>query len=86
METIARLPCDVKEFLLEQACIVGISSIYSCKALWYAELDPRRPDHSMKKTEAVQLYKAIVSVLRRALECCLEPAPVFRDPDWWFTG
>jgi formamidopyrimidine-DNA glycosylase len=31
-------------------------------------------------------YKAIVSVLHRALECCLHPAPDFRDPEWWFQG
>jgi len=33
-----------------------------------------------------KLHKAIVSVLRRALECCLDPAPDFRDPQWWFQG
>jgi formamidopyrimidine-DNA glycosylase len=33
-----------------------------------------------------RLHKAIVSVLARALECCLHPAPDFRDPEWWFQG
>jgi formamidopyrimidine-DNA glycosylase len=27
-----------------------------------------------------------VSVLSRALECCLHPAPNFRDSEWWFQG
>jgi formamidopyrimidine-DNA glycosylase len=76
----------LKEFLLDQARIAEIGNIYSCEALWYAELDPRRAAHSLSETEAVKLYKAIVSVLRRALECCLAPAPVFRDPHWWFRG
>jgi formamidopyrimidine-DNA glycosylase len=76
----------VKEFLLDQARVAGIGNIYSCEALWHAALDPRRAARSLSETEAVKLHKAIVSVLRRALECCLEPAPVFRDPDWWFQG
>ena len=33
-----------------------------------------------------RLHKAIVSVLRRALECCLHPAPDFRDAQWRFQG
>jgi len=76
----------VKEFLLDQARIAGIGNIYSCEALWHAGLDPRRLAHSLNGREARKLHKAIVSVLRRALECCLDPAPAFRDPQWWFQG
>jgi formamidopyrimidine-DNA glycosylase len=76
----------VKEFLLDQTRIAGIGNIYSCEALWHAALDPRRPAKSLNAKEAEKLHKAIVSVLRRALECCLDPAPVFRDPQWWFQG
>jgi formamidopyrimidine-DNA glycosylase len=35
---------------------------------------------------ALRLHKGIVDVLQRALECCLNPAPDFRDPKWWFQG
>lgn len=76
----------VKAFLLDQTRIAGIGNIYSCEALWHAGLNPKRPAHSLNGKEAARLHKAIVSVLRRALECCLEPAPVFRDPEWWFQG
>ncbi|HTQ95828.1 MAG TPA: bifunctional DNA-formamidopyrimidine glycosylase/DNA-(apurinic or apyrimidinic site) lyase [Candidatus Acidoferrum sp.] len=76
----------VKEFLLNQACIAGIGNIYSCEALWHAALNPMRAANSLTAKESAKLYKAIVSVLQRALECCLEPAPKFRDPDWWFQG
>jgi formamidopyrimidine-DNA glycosylase len=76
----------VKEFLLDQTRVAGIGNIYSCEALWCAGLDPRRAAHSLNRQEATKLHKAIVSVLRRALECCLDPAPVFRDPQWWFQG
>ena len=33
-----------------------------------------------------RLHKAVVSVLKRALECCRNPSPDFRDPEWWFAG
>ena len=76
----------VKEFLLDQTRVAGIGNIYSCEALWHAGLDPLRAANSLNGKESAKLYKAIVSVLKRALECCLEPAPVFRDPQWWFQG
>ena len=76
----------VKEFLLDQARVAGIGNIYSCEALWHARLDPRRAAHSLSGRESARLHKAIVSVLRRALECCLDPAPDFRNPEWWFQG
>ena len=76
----------LKEFLLDQSKIAGIGNIYSAEALWHARLDPRRPANSLSRTDSAKLHKAIVSVLRRALECCLDPAPDFRDPQWWFQG
>jgi len=76
----------LKQFLLNQTRVAGIGNIYSCEALWHAKLDPRRHGKSLSWKEAAKLHKAIVSVLRRALECCLHPAPVFRDPNWWFQG
>jgi formamidopyrimidine-DNA glycosylase len=77
---------SLKEFLLDQGRIAGIGNIYSSEALWYARLDPRRAANSLGAKEVAKLHKAIVSVLGRALECCLHPAPVFRDPEWWFQG
>ena len=76
----------LKEFLLDQKSVAGLGNIYSCESLWRARLDPRRRANSLNSQEALRLHKAIVSVLRRALECCLHPAPDFRDPQWWFQG
>ena len=76
----------LKEFLLDQTHVAGIGNIYSCESMWHAKIDPRRRAYSLSKKEAAKLHKAIVSVLRRALECCLHPAPDFRDPKWWFQG
>jgi formamidopyrimidine-DNA glycosylase len=76
----------LKDFLLDQARVAGIGNIYSCESLWHARLDPRRRANTLNPGEARRLHKAIVSVLARALECCLHPAPDFRDPEWWFQG
>lgn len=76
----------IKALLLDQTRVAGIGNIYSCEALWHARLDPRRIAHSLDGKESARLHKAIVSVLQRALECCLDPAPDFRDPEWWFAG
>jgi formamidopyrimidine-DNA glycosylase len=76
----------LKDFLLDQSRIAGIGNIYSCESLWHARLDPHRRANTLQPQEARRLHKAIVSVLARALECCLHPAPDFRDPEWWFQG
>jgi formamidopyrimidine-DNA glycosylase len=76
----------LKEFLLDQSRVAGIGNIYSCESLWHAKLNPLRRANSLTTPEARRLHKAIVSVLARALECCLHPPPDFRDANWWFQG
>jgi formamidopyrimidine-DNA glycosylase len=76
----------LKEFLLDQSRIAGVGNIYSCEALWHSKISPFRLANSLKPAEARALYRAIVSVLRRALHLCLNPAPDFRDSEWWFQG
>jgi formamidopyrimidine-DNA glycosylase len=76
----------LKLFLLDQGKVAGIGNIYSAEAMWRARVDPRRPADELAPAEARRLHKAIVDVLRRALECCLHPAPNFRDATWWFQG
>ncbi len=76
----------LKLLLLDQTRIAGLGNIYSSEALWRAGLNPRRRAHRLTPPEARRLHKAIVGVLRRALECCLDPAPDFLEPEWWFQG
>lgn len=85
-ELLAASRRPLKDFLLDQTRVAGLGNIYSCESLWHARLDPRRPAKSLKPDEARRLHKAIVSVLARALECCLHPAPDFHDSQWWFQG
>jgi formamidopyrimidine-DNA glycosylase len=86
VEMLATSRRPLKEFLLDQSHVAGIGNIYSCESLWHAKLDPRRRANSLKAMEGGRLHKAIVSVLARALECCLHPPPDFRDANWWFQG
>ena len=85
-ERLSRSRRPLKEFLLDQTRIAGIGNIYSTEALWHARLDPWRLANSLDRKKSAKLHKAIVYVLRRALECCQDPAPDFRDPKWWFQG
>lgn len=80
----ARRP--LKLLLMDQTRIAGLGNIYSNEALWHARLHPRRRAHRLTPPQAARLHKAIVYVLRGALECCVDPAPDLRDPAWWFQG
>ena len=83
---LSRSKRPLKEFLLDQTRVAGIGNIYSSEALWRSRLNPWRRADSLDRKKAAKLHKAIVYVLRRALECCEHPAPDFRDPTWWFRG
>jgi formamidopyrimidine-DNA glycosylase len=76
----------LKTFLMNQRQIAGIGNIYSSEALWRARVDPRRPADQLSAVEMHRLHKAIVDVLQRALECCLNLAPNFPDSKCWFQG
>lgn len=76
----------MKLLLMDQTRVAGLGNIYASESLWRARISPRRLSHRVRPEEVRRLHKAIVDVLRRALECCLEPAPDFRNPEWWFQG
>jgi formamidopyrimidine-DNA glycosylase len=85
-ELLGKSRRPLKEFLLDQSKIAGVGNIYSCEALWHAKISPFRLANSLNPEETRNLYKAVGSVLRRALQSCLNPPPNFCDPDWWFQG
>ena len=86
LELLGRSRRPLKLFLMDQTRIAGLGNIYANEALSDAWLSPRRPAHRLTPGEAARLHKGIVNVLRRALECCLHPAPDFQNPEWWFQG
>jgi formamidopyrimidine-DNA glycosylase len=85
-QLLSKSTLPLKLFLLDQKKVAGIGNIYSNEAMWLARLKPMRRARSLSPIEAARLHKSIGAVLRRALKCCLHPAPNFRDPNWWFQG
>ncbi|MGA8100119.1 MAG: bifunctional DNA-formamidopyrimidine glycosylase/DNA-(apurinic or apyrimidinic site) lyase [Candidatus Cybelea sp.] len=61
-------PTPVKAFLLDQRRIAGIGNIYACEALWEARIRPSLPSRRLTKPAAYRLRRAIVDVLKRAIE------------------
>ncbi len=76
----------LKQFLMDQPRIAGIGNIYAAEALWRARLNPYRKADRLSQTEARRLHKAIVGVLRRGIECCLDPVPDLSSPEWEMAG
>ena len=76
---------QLKTLLMDQTRIAGLGNIYATESLWHARLNPERHSNQLTSQEIRRLHKAVVSVLARALECCLNPPPTFRDPQWWFN-
>jgi len=76
----------VKLVLMDQEKIAGLGNIWTSESLWRARIDPRRRADKLTAPETRRLAGAVVGVLRRALKSCLDPAPNFRDPEWWFEG
>jgi formamidopyrimidine-DNA glycosylase len=58
----------IKVFLLDQQRIAGIGNIYACEALWDAGIKPGRPAEALTKPAARRLHRAIIDVLRRAID------------------
>ena len=78
-------PRPLKLLLMDQARIAGLGNIYASESLWLARLSPLLRSDQLTAQETRRLHKAVVSVLARALECCLDPPPDFRNPKWWFA-
>jgi formamidopyrimidine-DNA glycosylase len=76
----------IKPLLMEQSRIAGIGNIYSSEILWHAQIDPRRRGDRLAVDDWRRLHNAVVKVIQRAVECCSNPPPNFRDTEWWFTG
>jgi formamidopyrimidine-DNA glycosylase len=76
----------LKPWLMDQGHVAGLGNIYASEALWRAKLSPRRRASRVGPAEARRLARAIVTVLRAALECTLHPVPDLGNPDWSFPG
>lgn len=58
----------IKAFLLDQRRVAGLGNIYVCEALWEARIRPTRPAGTLTRPARKRLHRAIIDVLRRAIE------------------
>lgn len=58
----------IKQFLLDQKKVAGIGNIYAAESLWRAKIDPRRKANELSRDEIRRLHRAIVAVLREAVD------------------
>ncbi len=58
----------LKPLLLRQDLIAGIGNLYADEILFQARLSPRRPAASLRPAQVTRLYRAIRTVLRRAID------------------
>jgi len=58
----------IKSFLMEQDLIAGIGNAYSDEIMYTAKLNPLRRIESLGEEEKKRLYRAIIEVLKRAIE------------------
>jgi formamidopyrimidine-DNA glycosylase len=58
----------IKPLLMDPTFVVGIGNIYSDEILWYAGIHPLRAASDLKDKELKNLYKSIISVLKKGLK------------------
>lgn len=57
----------IKEVIMDQKVIAGIGNIYSSEALWLAKIHPLKKVGELSDEELRDLYRAIISVLKKGL-------------------
>lgn len=67
-EFLTRRTKAIKGVLLDQHIVVGIGNIYADEILYEAKIHPSRPANSLTAAEEELLYKAIISILAKAVK------------------
>ncbi|MBC8274003.1 MAG: DNA-formamidopyrimidine glycosylase [Chloroflexi bacterium] len=71
----------IKAVLLDQAFIAGIGNMYADEALFAARIHPLRKANSLSSQEIRSLHKAIVDVLRSAIDSRGASVDTYKLPD-----
>ncbi|MEX1063892.1 MAG: DNA-formamidopyrimidine glycosylase [Candidatus Paceibacterota bacterium] len=67
-ELIKRRKGLIKKVLMDPFVIAGIGNIYSDEILWYAGIHPEKRVEKLKDKELEEIYRALVKVLRKAID------------------
>jgi formamidopyrimidine-DNA glycosylase len=74
----------IKAVLLDQSFIAGIGNMYADEALFAARIHPLRQANSLSPKEIRNLHKAIVNVLRSAIDSKGASVDTYKRPDGQF--
>jgi formamidopyrimidine-DNA glycosylase len=74
----------IKAVLLDQAFIAGIGNMYADEALFAARIHPLREANSLSPKEIKNLQKAIVDILRSAIDSKGASVNTYKRPDGQF--
>lgn len=58
----------IKAVLMNQEIVTGLGNIYADESLFEAKINPTRQASSLKKDEVNLLYKAIIRIIKRAIQ------------------
>lgn len=72
---------NIKQILMDQALISGIGNIYSSEILWEAKINPLRKADSLSESELKAIYRAIMKILKLAIEKRGSSESDYRDTD-----
>lgn len=69
----------IKQVLMVPEVIAGIGNIYASESLWWAKIHPERAANSLSQKELVDLYHAIIKVLKVGIDCGGESFSDYRN-------
>lgn len=58
---------EIKVALLDQKAVAGIGNLYASEILFLARIHPRRPCHTLRKSDWTKLHAAMCEVLEEAI-------------------
>ncbi|MDD5132227.1 MAG: DNA-formamidopyrimidine glycosylase [bacterium] len=80
-QKLAKNKSKIKVILLNQQVVAGLGNIYVDEVLHDAGVSPRRPANRLKIAEKKQIFKAIRSILAKAIEFCGTTVVNFTTPE-----
>jgi formamidopyrimidine-DNA glycosylase len=80
-ERLSKRKAPIKAVLLDQGFIAGIGNMYADEALFAAKIHPLRKADSLLPQEIRNLHKAIVHVLRSAIDSKGASIDTYKRPD-----
>ena len=70
---------QIKAILMDQSIVAGIGNIYASEILWEAKVHPETKASFLKKDQGMNIYKAMRSILVRAIQKRGTTTGEFRD-------